>query len=203
MKKYNMKPVSFHEGEIDFMLAKTAPMNEYLWLPKTDIYPEARLLYDEKAIYVRLEAREADIRAEYHGDYDMVCEDSCLEFFFCPGTEDSRYFDMEINPNGSYYLGFGPNSQESVRILVPEGKKLFDIKTCRIPGGWAAEFQIPVKFVQIFYPAFKIVKGMEIRANFYKCGDLTNTPHYIAWNDVNSDIPDFGMPEFFGTLVFA
>jgi hypothetical protein len=39
-----------------------------------------------------------------------------------------------------------------------------------------------------------------IRANFYKCGDLTAHPHFLSWNPIDLPKPDFHRPEFFGTL---
>ena len=39
-------------------------------------------------------------------------------------------------------------------------------------------------------------------ANFYKCGDDTTKPHYLSWNPVKTENPDFHRPEFFGTLNF-
>ena len=47
-----------------------------------------------------------------------------------------------------------------------------------------------------------IVDGKEIRANFYKCGDELDKPHYLSWNPINLEKPNFHCPEFFGTLFF-
>ncbi len=41
-----------------------------------------------------------------------------------------------------------------------------------------------------------------IGANFYKCGDETNEPHYISWNPIDTPNPNFHVPQFFGDLVF-
>jgi hypothetical protein len=42
----------------------------------------------------------------------------------------------------------------------------------------------------------------EIKANFYKCGDELQTPHFLSWNPIEIDQPDFHRPDFFGTLEF-
>ena len=39
-------------------------------------------------------------------------------------------------------------------------------------------------------------------ANFYKCGDETQKPHYLSWNPVKTSKPDFHRPEYFGKLIF-
>jgi hypothetical protein len=46
------------------------------------------------------------------------------------------------------------------------------------------------------------MKGKKCRANFYKCGDDLPEPHFLAWNMINTEEPDFHRPEFFGTLEF-
>ena len=39
-----------------------------------------------------------------------------------------------------------------------------------------------------------------IMGNFYKCGAKTSLPHYLSWNPIATDTPDFHRPEFFGRL---
>ena len=41
-----------------------------------------------------------------------------------------------------------------------------------------------------------------VNANFYKCGDKTSIPHYVSWNKIETENPDFHRPEFFGELYF-
>ncbi|NLC14527.1 MAG: hypothetical protein GX768_10865, partial [Chloroflexi bacterium] len=43
--------------------------------------------------------------------------------------------------------------------------------------------------------------GHKIRANFYKCGDHTQTPHWGMWNPVT--IRDFHSPQYFGDLIMG
>ena len=40
-------------------------------------------------------------------------------------------------------------------------------------------------------------------ANFYKCGDLTVNKHYLAWQPVGTERPDYHRPEYFGPMVFG
>ena len=41
-----------------------------------------------------------------------------------------------------------------------------------------------------------------MKANFYKCGELTDHPHLAMWSEVEVEIGDFHVPDFFGKLVF-
>lgn len=172
------------------------------WM-ETDPMPisaQAQLCYDDTALYVRLSAVEENIRAELFGKLDEICEDSCLEFFFCPMAGDKRYFNIECNPNGCLFLGFGPNVSELVR-LIPEAPSIIP-QPRRIDGGWETVYAIPYKFIRMFFPDFSPAPGYTTRANFYKCGDKTVTPHYLCWNPVPQQRCAFHNPDAFGIVHF-
>jgi hypothetical protein len=40
------------------------------------------------------------------------------------------------------------------------------------------------------------------RGNFYKCGDNLPRPHFLAWNNIQSEEPNFHLSAFFGDLLF-
>ena len=61
-----------------------APIDTRLWTPEVNISATAQVCYDADALYLRLAAKEKDIRAEENGPLGMPCQDSCLEFFFSP-----------------------------------------------------------------------------------------------------------------------
>ncbi len=172
------------------------------WTPAVDIAAKAQICYDDAGLYIRLFAREADIRAENTGPLGMPCEDSCLEFFFCPQPGDLRYFNFEWNLNGCLFLGMGTGRHDLVRLL-PQQENLFQIQPRRIDGGWEVTFCVPTAFVQRFFPDYCPVSGGSIRANFYKCGDLTEQEHYFAWNPITSETPAFHRPCDFGCLTFG
>lgn len=44
---------------------------------------------------------------------------------------------------------------------------------------------------------------LRLRGNFYKCGDATVQPHYLAWNPVTSETPAFHRPWEFGEIVLG
>ena len=173
------------------------------WM-KTDPMPvsaQAQICYDDEALYVRLSAVEENIRAELTGKLDEICEDSCLEFFFCPMPDDRRYFNIECNPNGCLFLGFGPNVDELVR-LIPENPAIIPNaqRTC---DGWETVYAIPYSFIRMFFPDFSPAPGKSIRANCYKCGDKTVQPHYLTWNPVPHQRCAFHNPDAFGIMHFA
>lgn len=175
-------------------------VDQHLWLGEHPISMQVRLWWNEGGLFLRLESREAQILARYTGQLDPVCCDSCMEFFFCPEADNDRYFNFEVNPNGAMYVGYGFPDKRRVRLQRDTFPELFALKTFRFDGGWGVELKIPPEFVQTFLPSFTWQAGQQLRANFYKCGDETETPHYIAWNPVLTPHPSYHQPGYFGLL---
>lgn len=184
----------------DWQSVPAAAIENRLWSDVDGIVPTARVCWDADALYVRLETLEENILRRFTGNLDMVCKDSCLEFFFCPESEGDRYFNFEVNPNGALYVGFGRPGAARCRLYREDYRTLLQVRSFDIPGGWGVELRIPVSFIQIFVPEFRLHPGLTLRANFFKCGDETEKPHYMAWNPVDVPAPNFHLPEHFGTL---
>ena len=176
-------------------------MEHHLHPTVADVTAQAQLCYDENALYVRLEAKEANIRKEHTDPLAEICEDSCLEFFLCPMEGDDRYFNLEFNANGNVYLGFGA-SLPTLHRLIPEKQFIFP-KVTFTDDGWVIEYAIPHDFVRIFFPGYAPAPGKTIRANCYKCGDLTEKPHWLCWNFVPEERHTFHCPDYFGLMHFA
>lgn len=173
------------------------------WLPDAGIRMTQQICYDEQRLYVHQRAVEAHIRAEHTDVLAQVCEDSCMEFFFCPEVGSARYFNFEWNLNGALYLGIRTGRDHAARLQLKDHKSLFNFRSAKTQDGWEIFYEIPVSFMQLFVPNFCLASGVEIRANCYKCGDLTPQPHYLTWNPVDSQAPDYHRPCDFGTMVLA
>ena len=68
----------------------------------------AELSYDDTALYVRMRAYETELIATRRAFGEPVCRDSCLEFFFAPEPHKNAYFNFEVNPLATMYVGFRP-----------------------------------------------------------------------------------------------
>jgi len=196
MKKHLIPHVS---GTPDWETIPALQVDERPWTPETDIRMIHQICYDENGLYIHQRAWETEIRAEYTGQLDQVCEDSCMEFFISPVPEDGRYFNIEFNPNGCVYLGFGSGRNGGVR-LVNDIKTVFCVKTARLEDGWEIYYTIPLSFLKLFYPGYTLEAGRVFTANCYKCGDKTVAPHYLLWNPSTSETPDYHRPQDFGCM---
>ena len=198
MRQYTIKKVT---GAIDWSQIPALDVDNYLWCEPLDIRMKSQICYSEEGLHVHLRAWEKDIRAELNEPMSMVCEDSCMEFFFRPQEGDLRYFNLEINPNGQMYIGFGPNMPKLVRLALQEEDTLLQKKWNYTEDGWEVFYTFPVEVIQVFFPGYELKSGMKIYANSYKCGDETVKPHFIAWNPVDVVVPSFHEPEHFGLMV--
>ncbi|MBQ2991854.1 MAG: carbohydrate-binding family 9-like protein [Clostridia bacterium] len=170
------------------------------WLAPCGVSAQAKLCHDGEKLYVRMEAKEENIRATLTGALDQVCNDSCLEFFLAPKADDKRYFNFEVNPLGNAYVGFGAERKTRVRQILKNPQATLEIKPFAVQDGWGVEYVIPAEYIRLYMPDFAF--SGEAACNFYKCGDETETPHYLAWAPLTSEKPDYHRRWDFGALVF-
>ena len=197
MNDYRIMTVS---GEPEKQAVPQLQLDRILWTPDFGIRASGGICHDAENLYVHLQAEEEYIRAELTAPLSPVNEDSCLEFFFMPEGED-RYLNFEVNPNGCLLAGFGRGRADRIFLHREDLRELFGIRTARTPDGWEVFYRIPLSFLRLFWPGFAFAGAL--RANVYKCGDLTAREHYLSWNPVNSRTPDFHRPQDFGRMVFG
>lgn len=171
------------------------------WLEPCPIEAAAQVCRCGEMLWVRMTARERAVRATLTGPLDPVCEDSCLEFFFAPKEGDGRYFNFEFNPLGTLYLGYGAQRQTRVRQIPRSVEQMFAPEITVGEEGWELVYRIPLSFVQMYFPECSFTGDWS--CNFYKCGDRTEVPHYLAWAPLSSPTPDFHRRQDFGILRFA
>jgi len=201
MRNTEQYTVKRADGDIIWDLVPVLDIGNRLWNTDTDIRARAQLCYDENALYVHMSADEKNIRAELQGPLQPVCQDSCLEFFFCPDGSDDRYINFEINPNCATFIGVGHGREDNIRVCPEREEALFKKKSCRTETGWEVFYTLPVIFLRALFPNCVLSSGVRIRANLYKCGDCTENPHYLSWNTVVCETPDFHRVQDFGVTV--
>ena len=108
-----------------------------------------------------------------------------------------------MNPKRAIWLGYGPGIKDLIRLLVPKVQTLLNSKVEFTEGGWVLSYQIPFSFIRRFFPEFVAKEGAKMHANVYKCGDMTVKCHYLAWNPIGCETPNFHCPEYFGCLIFG
>lgn len=154
-------------------------------------------------IFIKYFVKEKYIRALYSNTNDPVYKDSCVEFFISFNNE-AEYYNMEFNCIGTCLMGYG--SKKTDRVLVSK-KRIDKINRSAIIGhdkadvSWELTIMIPLETFS--FHNITSLKDKRCRANFYKCGDELPEPHYLAWNNIISEVPDFHLPHFFGEINFV
>ena len=200
MRQYTITAVS---GQPNWDTIPQLQVDNYQWCLPQDITMTAQICYSPDGLHIHLKAREKNIRAEHNAPLSMVCEDSCMEFFFRPMEGDMRYFNFEINPNGRTYIGFGHGIGDLIRLIPSNEDHLFKKKVSYTQDGWEVYFTFPLSVLRVFFPDYQLKPGMKIYANCYKCGDRTVQPHYLSWSLVGGSDESFHAPEYFGEMTLG
>lgn len=199
MKYYQIKKA---DCEIDWSAVERLEIGcKYLDTPP-EICAFAQICYNDDGIQVHLWSENDDVRAVETGPLGAPYLDSCLEFFFSPMEGDTRYFNIEFNSNGCLFLGLGRSRSDRTRLIHNDVDVLFAPKISRTDTGWEIFYTVPYRLILRFFPDFEIKKGKTVRANCYKCADLTVPANYLSWNPVTSTPLTFHSPECFGLMEF-
>lgn len=195
-------------GPIPWGRVSPLSVDHYLWL--TNGYKprvEAQVCWSHRFLYVRFRVGEKRVPARYTKFQDPVYKDSCVEFFIdAAPAKELGYVNFEMNAAGALLAAFGPDRAHR-RSLWPEdlagmglivGEELWP----GVGAAWHVEYKLPLELFRKLYGE-ELRSGHRAAANFYKCGDETELPHYGAWSPVGTPEPDFHRPEFFGEIVFG
>ena len=174
--------------------------SRYPYAPKVDF----RVAHSDEALAVMFEVEEDHVRAVTLDDNGPVWEDSCVEFF-AAAPDGEGYFNFEINCIGTA-LAARRISRDDARHFDSErmsrirrfGSLPHAVVDSRGKGQrwWLAEV-IP-------FSLLGSDKAPErLRANFYKCGDKCDEPHFLSWSPVDLPAPNFHCPEFFGEVILG
>jgi len=175
--------------------------------PKT----QAKLLYDDQAIYVIFRVEDRYVRAVTKETHGAVWEDSCVEFFFTTDkTVEAGYFNLEMNCGGTFLLHRNTKEQHARKLELADCQqiqvahtlpKIIDPEITE-PTTWCVEYRLPLAVLEKYCSVTKPAPGVTWRANFYKCADQTSHPHWLTWNNVDQPAPNFHLSQYFGQIKF-
>ena len=196
-------PALLDANGIEFNPIETVNWKEYPYQPSVKF----RAAHIGHAVLLHYQVAEASVRAVATADDGRVWEDACVEFFLSPESNDF-YYNLECNCAGKLLLHGGaagterPGASEevlkSVKRWASLGTEPFEERVGECT--WEVALVIPTS--AIFRHSIESLGGKTMRANFYKCGDLLQTPHFLSWSPIDLPQPKFHCPEFFGEVVF-
>lgn len=166
-----------------------------------------RIAHTGNLILLKYYVREKNIQAKVSTINGDVYKDSCVEFFISP-TADTNYYNFEFNCIGIAHVAFGASRHnrqlvttdvlQSIITKSSLGTKTFTEKQGDFT--WELFVQIPLScFVN---DSIDRLNGLTTKGNFYKCGDELSEAHFVSWNPIKTESPDYHRPEFFGLIKF-
>lgn len=215
MKELNVKKVSavhvpveaipalLDKEKVDFQSIASVNWADYPYQPLVQF----RLAHTGDSLLLHFKVSEASVRAVAAADNGRVWEDSCVEFFSVPAG-DGVYYNLECNCAGTLLVGGGAGRKDRqhapqevldrVQRWASLGRQPFEERVGEC--NWELALMVPAS--TFFLHDLKDFTGLDVRANFYKCGDLLQTPHFLSWNPIELEKPNFHCPQFFGLLHF-
>lgn len=167
-----------------------------------------RIARHQNEIWLKFYVEEAHILAQFSEANSPTHRDSCVEFFIDP-LQGGHYYNFEFNCIGTTHLAYGPGrgerqfvDKEVIEKYIKTSSSLGDAPFEERSGNHQWEMTVLIQEEAWTFSKEINLQGLVSKANFYKCGDDTSKPHYVTWNAVGTEKPDFHRPEFFGTLKF-
>lgn len=160
--------------------------------------------HSEKYMYIDFFVRCNYLRAVNYENNSPVSEDSCVEFFVAPKC-DNHYWNFEFNCIGTINASNRTERKNPCRLTDEELAQIKRYASCgnrpfnEVEGlfNWNLTVAIPLDLIGLKYNGTPIA----IKGNFYKCASATSLPHYMSWNPIKTEKPNFHCQEFFGDIV--
>jgi len=192
-------------GDVSLALDKSekyfltfAPWHLYPYKPSVQF----SIAHNNKFIFLKYFVTEKFIRASSGNINGAVWEDSCVEFFI--SFDEKGYYNLECNCIGTLFIGFG--KEKSGRKLLTEEmiKKIKFHSLIKSHADHLIQWELTLSIpLDIFvHHHFSSLQGKQCRMNFYKCGDALPEPHFLSWRNIESEEPNFHLPQFFGEAFF-
>lgn len=178
-----------------------APWTAFPYAPKVNFV----VSYGADCVFLKYAVTEKFVKDVYKQPNEPVYKDSCVEFFIAlaPGEP---YYNFEFNYTGTCLAGFGNGKEGREFLPVETIKKIRTLSTVLAsiadsPVSW--ELVIVIPFDVFYFHTLESLNGRKAKVNFYKCGDDLPIPHFLVWNKILSQFPDFHLPDFFGEMEFV
>ncbi len=196
-----MMDYKVYNNEAELISAPYNEMKSYHWESEQPYRPFTfcKMGVVGDTLTAMLKCYESEPRAVYSKRDDPMYLDSCLEFFVAPVEGRAEYVNVESNSKGAFLCEFGDgkyNRRLSADLteLSPQVTPFFG----EDENGefWGVKVELTKGFICSIYNCDDFSYG-SIKANFYKCGDGCEIPHYIAFAPVTTLPPGFHNPDCF------
>ncbi|MDU1889688.1 MAG: carbohydrate-binding family 9-like protein [Dysgonomonas sp.] len=188
------------------------PENEISCVNWPDMYPSSpkvsfKIAHNGSHLFLQYFVEENEVLAKTEKDNGPVWTDSCVEFFISFDDTPS-YYNMEFSCIGKALLGYRKDRKDvehadektmnSILRYPSLGTDTFEKRQ----GDFRWNMLIVIPISVFWKSGLSSFQGIRARGNFYKCGDDLSVPHFLSWQPIQSEKPNFHLPAFFGRLDF-
>lgn len=157
------------------------------------------------SLYLKMVCEEREPLRVFTEINDPVYRDSAMEAFFQFDSERERnvqptYLNFEVNANGALQSAYGKERVYRTYFTKEEHAE-FGCRAEIEEGRWSATLRIPVSILENIYGPLELEAGSSFTCNFYKISESAEIEHYACWSMVETEVPSFHLPEYFGTAV--
>jgi len=201
-------PLSAHDAAEALGKAQSHVVDCCNWAASYPYVPDVSfsILHDGDTVYLRYTVNERSVAAVAEQDGGPVWQDSCVEMF-C-SFDGIGYYNLEANAAGRVLLSYRVPGEDKImaddRLLAAIGRypSLGSEPFAERVGQTRWNLTLTVPKEAFFRNGIASLCGREATANFYKCGDNLQTPHFISWNPIDHPKPNFHLPRYFGKVRF-
>lgn len=195
---------------MDAMSVPFEPVGVVNWPEEYPYCPDVafRMAWCPEGLVLHYKVSEQSVRAVYSKDNDQVWTDSCVECFV-RNADSNTYYNIECNCVGTLLIGLrgddcgrshiSPEVLATVKRWASLGREPFGDRM--ESTDWELALVIPAAVFEK-HP-ISLAEGVKLRANVYKCGDNLPIPHFVSWNPITAEQPNFHRPDCFGELVLG
>jgi alpha-galactosidase len=159
---------------------------------------QVRTLWTPQTLYLRFECRYRELYvfgdSDANGRRDQLWDRDVAEVFLQPDPSRPHYYrEVEVSPNGMWVdLDIFPEGRRDLHSGMQRS-----VWRDREHHTWTAEIAIPIAALTANFDAHKPWK-----TNFFRIEGSSEPRFYSAWRATNTPVPNFHVPEAFGTLRF-
>jgi hypothetical protein len=189
---------------------ETGPMVQTMTGAPGDFFATARMLYDDKRVYIAFNVLDDYLKSTFEHDDDHLWEQDTIEVMFDPDGDGKNYFELQVSPRGVHF----DTRYDARRNPRPFGHVDWDsqveakavvrgtLNDDAADGGYTVELAVPFSAFAVGDPPVPPPVGGTIwRINFFVMDARERGQRAVGWSPPH--VGDFHTLSKFGRAQFA
>lgn len=175
-----------------------------LWMEAENVAVLVKVSYEGSSFIVSFSVKEPQLRRMCTHHNDEVWNDSCVEVFV-KRPDQPWYVNFEFSASGFCHAAKGTcrdgrvSYSDALLATIPITVRILENTIDESRWDLSARLDL-AKFGLL--DEGKTLKGVTLYGNFYNCGDALEHPHYLTYEPIDTERPDFHQVSSFVPLRF-